>query len=178
MAADILCRSTTSDDQERVLAFYTEMIDAMRGTDFDILWKHDVHPSHSFLRENTVSGNTVIGETLEGDIACSLVVDHEPASGYEKVPWAVSGSRDEIGIVHAVATLPHYHGRGYARELVNQTIALFRERGMRALRLDTFVTNVRAQGLYSSIGFVDHGVWPLYYDDLGTVELKMYEYVL
>lgn len=44
------------DDMDAVMHFYTCMIDEMRGTDFDILWKHDVHPSRAFLRESVEKG--------------------------------------------------------------------------------------------------------------------------
>lgn len=178
MSCDLTFRRCDSDDIEDILAFYTEMIDAMVGTDFDILWKHDVHPSHEFLRKNTACGNTIVGETESGRIATALVIDHDAAPGYEGVPWKVLAPVDEIGIVHSVATLPQYHGRGYARALMNNAIEFSRNADMKALRLDTFTTNVRAHGLYGSVGFIDHGAWPIYYDDLGTVELKMFEYVL
>lgn len=51
-------------------------------------------------------------------------------------------------------------------------------RGCAPLQLDTFVDNVRSHGLYDKLGFINHGAWPVYYDDLGTVDLDMFEYVL
>lgn len=176
--SQITYRPTTAADADAVLAFYAEMIDVMAGTDFDVLWKHDEHPSHAFLEESTAKGQAIIGTLPDGTIASALVIDHEPAPGYEQVPWQVPGRPEEIGIVHVVATLPQYHGRGFARGLMNAAIGLSRERGLKALRLDTFLDNNRSQGLYGSLGFIDHGAWPVFYDDLGTVDLKMYEYPL
>lgn len=172
-------RRTTAADLDAVMDFYTNMIDEMRGTDFDIMWKHDEHPSHAFLRESTERGYTIVGLTEEGKIATSLVVDHECAPGYEKVPWAEPDAPlDEVGIMHAVATRPVHHGKGYARQLVNAAMELSREAGLRALRLDTLPDNVRGQGLYKSCGFTRLGAFPIFYDDLGTIDLVMFERVL
>ena len=172
-------RRTTSADIDAVMDFYTKMIDEMVGTDFDIMWKHDVHPSHAFIRESTEKGYTIVGITDEGEIATSLIIDHDPAPGYEKAPWHdPDAPLDKVGIMHAVATRPHHHGKGYARQLVNAAIELSREAGLKALRLDTLQTNVRGQGLYDTCNFTRVGTFPIYYEDLGTIDLVMYEYVL
>ncbi|WP_251211947.1 GNAT family N-acetyltransferase [Adlercreutzia murintestinalis] len=171
-------RKATKDDMDAVMDFYTNMIDEMQGTDFDILWKHDEHPSHAFLRESVERGYLTIGIADDGCIACALVIDHTRAPGYEQAPWRIKAPLESIGIVHAVATRPAYHGRGFAKQLLSEAIDAAREEGMKSLQLDTFVENVRSHGLYEGLGFVNHGAWPVFYDDLGTVDLDLFEYVL
>ena len=171
-------RKASADDLDAVMGFYHAMIDEMQGTDFDILWKHDEHPSNAFLRESVEQGRMLIGIADDGCIACALVVDHTRAPGYEKVPWQVDAPVEEVGIVHSVATRPAYHGRGFASRLMEAAIQSARDEGLRALQLDTFVTNVRSHGLYGKLGFINHGPWPIYYDDLGTIDLDLFEYVL
>ena len=175
---DLTVRRANAADMDAVLAFYTRMIDEMQGTDFDILWKHDVHPSHAFLRSSVEHGYAFIGIAEDGAIACALVVDHDRAPGYEQVPWEVDAPLSEVGIVHSVATLPAYHGRGFASQLMRAVIDASREEGLKALQLDTFTDNVRSHGLYEKLGFVNHGAHPIFYDDLGTVDLDMFEYAL
>lgn len=176
--ATLEMRKAAKDDMDAVMGFYTRMIDEMKGTDFDILWKHDKHPTHAFLRESVEKGLMYFGTAPDGRMASSLVIDHQQAPGYEKVPWHVDAPLDEVGIVHAVATLPEYHGQGFASKLMAAAIDASREEGLKALRLDTFVDNVRSHGLYDKLGFVNHGTWPVFYDDLGTIGLDMFEYVL
>lgn len=171
-------RKATIDDMDAVMDFYTKMIDEMQGTDFDIQWKHDEHPTHAFLRESVERGYMMLGIADDGCIASALVVDHTRAPGYEAAPWQVNAPLEQLGIVHAVATRPAYHGRGFARKLMQGAIEAARADGLKALQLDTFVDNVRSHGLYDSIGFINHGPWPVYYDDLGTVDLDLFEYVL
>lgn len=171
-------RTAIPADMDAVMAFYTAMIDEMQGTDFDILWKHDVHPSHAFLRESVEQGNMLIGIAEDGQIACALVVDHDRAPGYERVPWRMDAPVEEVGIIHSVATRPAYHGKGFATQLMQAAIKRARADGLKALQLDTFTDNVRSHGLYEKIGFINHGSWPIYYDDLGTIDLDLFEYVL
>ncbi len=176
--SELTVRKATMDDLDAVMDFYANMIDEMQGTDFDILWKHDEHPSNAFLRESVERGYMTIGIADDGCIACALVIDHTRAPGYERAPWRIDAPLDDIGIVHAVATRPAYHGRGFAKRLFASAIEAARAEGMRSLQLDTFVDNVRSHGLYEGLGFINHGAWPVFYDDLGTVELDLFEYVL
>lgn len=176
--SELTVRKATMDDLDAVMDFYANMIDEMQGTDFDILWKHDEHPSNAFLRESVERGYMTIGIADDGCIACALVIDHTRAPGYERAPWRIDAPLDDIGIVHAVATRPAYHGRGFAKRLFSFAIEAARAEGMRSLQLDTFVDNVRSHGLYEGLGFINHGAWPVFYDDLGTVELDLFEYVL
>lgn len=174
----LIMRKATSEDTDAVLDFYHRMIDEMQGTDFDILWKRDEHPSDSFIRESVVAGYQYLGIADDGQIATALIIDHTRASGYEKAPWRVDAPVDEIGIVHSVATLPAYHGKGYASALMEFAIDMSREEGLKSLQLDTFVDNVRSHGLYEKLGFINHGAHPVFYKDLGLMDLDLFEYVL
>ena len=174
----LLTRKATMADMDAVMDFYYNLIEEMQGTDFDILWQHDKHPSDAHLRESVERGYMFIGIAEDGNIATALVVNHDRAPGYEAVPWKVDAPLDELGIVHSVATRPAYHGRGYASMLMEFAIDVSRGEGLRALQLDTFVDNVRSHGLYDKLGFVNHGAHSVYYDDLGTVDLDMFEYAL
>lgn len=175
--AGLIVRKAKTADMAAVLDFYGKMIDEMQGTDFDILWKHDVHPTNAFLQDSVRAGYLSIGIADDGNIACALVIDHAGAPGYEKVDWEVNAPDSEIGVVHIVATRPAYHGRGYASKLLAEAIAQAQREGMKALRLDTFTDNVRSHGLYDKLGFINHGPWPIFYDDLGLIELDLFEYV-
>lgn len=178
MENTLVVKRATPEHINDVIDFYTHMIDEMKGTNFDILWKHDVHPSHAFLRESVDKGYCFVGLAPDGEIACSLVIDRTAAPGYENVPWKVQKGTDEIGIVHSVATRPAYHGKGFAKKLFTEAFGYAREDGLAALRLDTFVDNVRSHGLYDSLGFINHGPHKIFYNDLGDIELDMFEYIL
>lgn len=178
---DLTVRKATVDDVDAVMDFYYRVIDEMAGTDFDILWEHDVHPSDAFLHESVERGYMYLGIVDDGEIACAMVIDRDAAPGYEHVPWRVAGPEDEVGIVHAVATMAVYHGRGYATRMFEEAFPMARADGLKSLHLDTFVDNVRSHGLYDKLGFVNHGTYPIEYEgygDGGVLQLDMFEYVL
>ena len=160
-------RRARADEFDQVLDFYTNMIDGMRGTEFDVCWEHDVHPSSAFLRASVDAGEVYVG----------LVVNGEGDAGYESVSWHVAAAPDEVLVVHVLGTLPAYHGRGFARAMMEACIDVARAAGKRAVRLDTFTTNVRAQSLYESCGFANCGVCEGFYDRLGRSAV-MYEYAV
>ena len=208
-------RMARTDEVEQVMDFYTQMIDEMRGTDFDVLWEHGIHPSPAFLREAISAGQVYVGvldEGAAGDasarggqgaheganarggddareggdpggggasrIACALVMDEEGEAGYEDVPWSVPVQPGEAYVLHVVATLPVFHGRGYARQLVAASVEAARAAGKKAVRLDTFVTNARGRRLYESCGFDCLGTHVLRYGNLGPTAVALYEKAL
>lgn len=137
--------------------------------------------------DRRVSGtDATVGARTEGDkgegpcpvIASAMVVNHEGSPGYEAVPWAVDAEPESVGVLHVVATLPAYHGRGFARQLLTRGIEISRADGLAVLRLDTFPHNKRARSLYESCGFEDRGDWTVYYQALGDIQVSMYERAL
>lgn len=165
-------RKARADEADQVLDFYTRMIDGMRGTEFDVCWEHDVHPTRAFLHASTEAGEVLVveapGTGADGPrFAAALVLNAECDPGYDQVRWQVDAAPNEVLVVHVLATLPQFHGRGYARQLLEGAIAAAREAGAKALRLDTFTTNGRAQGLYESCGFANCGVYEDFYPHLG-----------
>ena len=179
-------RRGTPEDFDAVLDFYTQMIDQMRGTEFDVYWEHDVHPSHELLRTSLEQDRVYLGyapqdtdaQTAPQEIACAMIVNTSGAEGYDQAPWAIEVTPDELGVLHLVATLPKYHGQGFARALINEVIAQERAQGSKVLRLDTFPFNVRGRGLYESVGFEHRGDFAIKYATLGEAELSLYELIL
>lgn len=181
-------RRGTPEDFDAVLDFYTQMIDQMRGTDFDVLWEHDKHPSPAFMRTSLEQDRVYLGWATSGEndgegedqteLACAMIVNADGADGYDQTEWGCSATPDELGVLHVVATLPKYHGQGFARTLLTEVIEQERAAGTKALRLDTFPYNVRGRGLYESLGFDYRGDITLWYPALGDVVLSMYELVL
>lgn len=52
-------RTARADEIGAVVEFYTRMIDEMRGTDFDVRWRHGEHPSEGFLRASVEAGEVL-----------------------------------------------------------------------------------------------------------------------
>ena len=177
-------RKATVDETNAVLAFYHRVIDDMKGTDFDVLWKKNIHPTDDELREAVAQGNLYIlreevPETADfNSIAAALIMNNVEAPGYENVAWKVQAKRGEYQVLHVVATLAALHGQGLGTRLIHGTLEHAKAAGLKAVRLDTFMHNKRGKGLYEKMGFYPVGDYEITYADLGQVMLSMYEYAL
>lgn len=52
---------------------------------------------------------------------------------------------------------PVYRGQGLGKELILATLRAAKERDIETVRLEVYVSNVRAQALYRGVGFVEEG---------------------
>lgn len=183
-------RVARADEVDQVVAFYTRMIDEMQGTDFDVRWRHGVHPSVEYLQASTQAGNVLVGVLDASDpdaaqtvgasrIACALIMNSEADAGYERGAWQVSAAPEEVVVLHVVATLAAFHGRGFGRQLVNASVDAARAAGKKAVRLDTFTTNTRGRRLYEKCGFTCIGEYPHFYPQIDpALATALYEVVL
>ena len=102
-----------------------------------------------------------LSELLENDRAYYLVARvGERAVGYVGV-WIIV---DE-GHITNIAVHPDFRGRGIGRQLLRSIMELGRKKGARRFTLEVRKSNLVAQNLYRSLGFVEIGVRRGYYLD-------------
>jgi len=80
---------------------------------------------------------------------------------------------DEAHITN-VALLPEYHGRGLGTLLLEQLILAAKVSGAASMTLEVRPGNTAARKLYSRRGFVQRGLRPNYYAELGEDALIMW----
>ena len=85
------------------------------------------------------------------------------------VYWVLPGAVD----IHNLAVHPSHRRDGVGRSLLQAVIRETRERGLKKVTLEVRKSNVVAQRLYQSLGFVAHGVRKGYYSDNGEDALSM-----
>jgi [ribosomal protein S18]-alanine N-acetyltransferase len=83
--------------------------------------------------------------------------------------WLLS---DEIDI-HNVAVHSEFRRRGIGRLLIEQVVLEARRRGSTRVTLEVRRSNLAAQKLYESIGFIPTGLRKGYYSDNGEDALAM-----
>lgn len=78
------------------------------------------------------------------------------------------------GDVQTIAVAAHARGRGIGRALLAELLAEAGRRGVRELFLEVRADNPVARSLYESVGFVEIGVRPRYYqpEDVDAVVMK------
>lgn len=79
------------------------------------------------------------------------------------------------GDIQTIATAPEARGRGEGRRLMNSLIAEASGRGVREIFLEVRADNPVARKLYDSLGFVEIGIRPAYYQpgSIDAVVMKL-----
>ena len=165
-------QKAAAEEFETVRGFYWRLIDAMDQT--TIGWKKGIYPTDEFLRESLDRGE--LYTLSDGDALCGCVIlNSECNEGYAGMPWTRELAPDEVLIPHALAVDPAVQGRGCGRALVCGMLDLARSAGKKAVRLDILSGNDDAERLYTRSGFRFVQAKPMFYEDTGWTEYKMFE---
>lgn len=142
---------------------------------------------------------TQIRRMLAADIDAVLVVENQAFA----TPWSRTAFEEEIGnndLAHYlvlveqgqvigyggfwlvldeahvtnIALLTEYHGRGFGSLLLEHMILKAKSLGAVSMTLEVRPSNTAARKLYSRRGFVERGIRPNYYAELGEDALIMW----
>ena len=140
-------------------------------------WVDEGRPAPDTVAAWIVAGELFIafdGEQCVGVVA----LNHAAPQGYADAAWAVEAEPEEVLLIHALGVDPERPRQGIARFLVDGALAVAREMGCRAVRLDTYVDNAPARELYARHGFTNLGLHTLDYGVADLTQFHLFEYVL
>ncbi len=160
-----------------VRAFYHAVIDGVGDSTNSVGWKKDIYPSLDFLKNSIRNGELYIaaeGETIVG----AFVLNHQYNSEYRTVQWPTKAEDAEITVIHALGVHPAHTGKGIAKQMVEFAVDFAREHQQKVIRLDVLKGNLRAEKLYTGMGFQYLHTLPMFYEDTGWTEFQLYEYRL
>ena len=174
---ELTTRRANRGEAERVLAFYYDLMDRMRGTEFCPYWAKDVFPALEDIRA-AIDGENLFVAEADGGIVGAFILNHAQAEGYGEVRWNVEAPPERVGVIHLLAVHPSIQGHGAGRVLLARAAREGRERGDAVIRLDTLTWNRPARRLYEGFGFRSCGDFDQTYPTTGTIPFSMYELVL
>jgi ribosomal-protein-alanine N-acetyltransferase len=102
----------------------------------------------------------IFRDCIRAGYYCVLLTRGKEALGYGIMAVAV----DEAHLLNLCIDLKH-QGRGYGRRLLQHFISHARDLGAARMLLEVRVSNLVAQTLYQSIGFIEIGIRRGYYPD-------------
>ncbi len=94
--------------------------------------------------------DSVRAELADPNVTTLLAREGEEIAGYATVHM---DDKTRFGRVLNLAVSTNNHRRGIGRKLLEASINLMRERGMRLARIETLHDNVAGQRLYPDVGF-------------------------
>ncbi len=170
-------RAIGINEYDRLLQFYDLLIDSMEDKEFCPKWKKRIYPTEEFLRESIEKHELFVG-MIDEKFVGAMVINHDCAEGYENVQWGISANQEEVSVVHLLGISYEHQNQGIARKMVKWVINTARENDKKTIRLDVLSENIPAQRLYSSIGFKLMDTIEMFYEDTGTTDFMLYEYIL
>ncbi len=147
-------RRAVYNDLAAVDASYTELLRDIRPEENYSGWVLGVYPTWAWAEEN-LEDLWVLTEN--GQLGASMILNHQQAEDYAKVPWEISAPPEKVFVIHTLCVPPSQAGRGYGRAMVKFAVEEARRQGMAALRIDTAETNKPAAALYQGCGFQYRG---------------------
>lgn len=157
--------------------FYHSLIDGRRQAGYIITWVKDVYPSSEFLRAAAENGELYFGME-DGEIAAAMALNHDANEAYRQTQWPTSVSEDEVMVIHALGVHPRFDGKGLGRKMTEEAIAIARESGIKAMRLDVLEGNEPARRIYIACGFVSVAAVQMYYENTGLANFELFELAL
>lgn len=125
-------------------------------------WIKGVYPTAK-TAEDAIGEGTLYVLRMDGAIAGSIILNHEPETAYEEAEWNIDADYDEIIVVHTLVVHPRFMRRGVSGRLMEFAREHAASSGMKAVRLDVSAGNIPAIRLYERSG----------YKYIGTVDLGL-----
>lgn len=163
-----------TEEAEKILAFYYDLIDGMQGAEYPLKWTKGVYPLLSDLEVAAADG-TLYYAVMDDEIVGAFIVEGRQPDGYENVPWTIEAEEDKVAVLHLIGTSPRHQRKGLGKLALRRAMEIAAQNGSSVMRLDTLTWNVPGQKLYESVGFNCCGDIVLTYACTGTIPFRTYE---
>ena len=169
-------RNAKTDEAEKILKFYQNTIDSIKGTQFKPIWgKH--YPNLEFI-ESSIEKQEIYICTKEGNIIACVVLNNDFDPKYEDIDWIINAEPLETVIIHAFAVTSDFAGKGIGKEIFKQIKDNAMDNNQKTIRLDIIDENVGAQKVFDRLGFEYIDTVEIFHPAVGLEKFHLYEYVL
>lgn len=169
-----MIRRAEERDIDGVERSYFELLDHEKQHGGFSNWVAGVYPTRSVAEKSCQQGTLyVLWE--DGGLCASMILDHRQPEQYAEVDWLYPAAGEELLVLHTLCVPPSKAGQGYGREMVRWAVEQARERGCKAMRLDTWSGNAPAAALYRGFGFRYAGAAKVLFQGLIPEELVFFE---
>lgn len=164
-------------DIDELEKLYDDLNDHLSATTNYPGWMKGIYP----IREDAVAGikaNNLFVAKYDGKIVGSIILDHHPEEAYNKVRWKTDIGYDHIFVMRTFVVHPLYFKKGIGHALLDHTLKLAHQSGIKSIRLDVYEKNVPAISLYEKYGFEYIDSVDLGLGRYGLDRFKLYEKII
>lgn len=181
---DLRLAYAQESDLPRIVDLYQSVIDSVAGTEYDVCWELGSRPTFEEL-ESAISAHEMLlcveathSDKEEQTLVGAAVINNRQAQGYEQVVWKQDAAPQEVFCLHLFCVSPQHAGKGVGSQFLQMVLDEAQQRGAKSMRLDVLPNNIPAQKLYRKNGFIDHGLFHLFYGEGLLTDFYLMEKVL
>ena len=149
-------RKGTPADLDAVEAIYHDILDYQAATINYTNWIKGKYPTRRDAQLAQEAGTLYVMEEDGRIVACVNLNQIQPPE-YANINWSIPAQPHEVLVIHTLCVPPQESGKGYARAFVSFAEKLGREKGCKAIRLDTYEGNEPAKAMYPKLGYTPVG---------------------
>ncbi|MEG1103232.1 MAG: GNAT family N-acetyltransferase [Oscillospiraceae bacterium] len=171
---DITIRKGETGDINAIASFYDSVNDALaKGYNYPG-WQKGVYPTINEAEIGVKSGSIFLA-LYNGEIAGTIILNHEAESDYNKIKWQIACDYSEILMMHTFAVSPLYRHCGIGKAIFDFAEGYAIENKLKAIRFDVNENNLPAIKLYEKCGYMHMGTMDLGYGGYGLNMFRLYE---
>lgn len=149
---DIIIELGKLEDVTQVALLYDEVVDDLLANINYPGWQKGIYPTIQDALTAIENKELYVARLNKQIIGC-MTINHEYDDDYDLVNWGIDASKEEIYIIHTLATSPAYRNLKIARKLLAFVETLAKENKIKTIRLDVRKTNLPAIKLYQSLNY-------------------------
>ena len=174
---EVMIMLGAESDIDEIEELYNNLNDVLeRGINYPG-WKKGIYPVRANAIKGINEGNLYIAK-YKDKIVGSVILNHEPESGYDSARWKTANNYNEILVVHTLVVNPNYFRLEIGKRLINFASELVEKLNMKSVRLDVYEKNKPAIKLYEKYGFIYVDTVDLGLSIYGLDWFKLYEKVV
>lgn len=142
-----MIRKATIEDTEQILNVVKNVKNKLMENGID-QWDSQ-YPTKDDITPDILSGLQFV--LIDNDIVIGAIsIDPKQPPEYQSVSWTTP---EPVMVIHRLAVDPSFQGCGFAKKLVRFAEQVALDRQAKSIRLDAFVKNPIACGLYKKLGY-------------------------
>ena len=169
-----MIRKAELKDIKTVASIYEDIITLEEAGKYTTCWVRGVYPTEKTAL-NALSEGTLYVMEEDGIVVGSAIINQKSADGYDRAAWKVSATMEETLVIHTLSISPKATHKGYGEAFIRFYEDMGKERGLKALRLDTNEKNTKSRPFYKSLGYTEVDIVKSDFNGVGIVNLVCIE---
>ena len=167
-------RKAIKADIPAVSAIYADIHTEIEAGRLTVGWIRSIYPG-IHTAEAAVERDDLFVAEVNGEIVGSAIINQRQEEMYADAPWEFEAPGDKVMVLHTLVISPKHFGKGYGSLFVKFYEDYALRHGCPYLRMDTNAINLRAQAIYTKLGYKAIGVVSCDFNGIPGIRLMLLE---